>query len=119
MPSNGRPQSRDPFSQLDARLVVGAIVTDIDHGVDAGGLRVLQRLGRGQRLAQVQEVRVGIDQATGSGFSIRGNKTPPSEVWVRGASLPHSLAVAQGAFRSAFTCAAILPAVSGRNGEIK
>jgi hypothetical protein len=112
-------QSRNPFNQLQARPVVGAIVTDVDDGLDPGARGILQGLLRSQRLAQVQEVRVRIDQATGSGFSIRGNRTPPGAVWVRGASRPHSRAVAQGAFRSAFTCAAILTALSGRKGEIK
>ena len=119
VPSDGGPQSRHPFGQVEARLVVAGVVTDVDHSVHAGGFGVLQRLHWGERLAQVQEVRVRIDQATGSGFSIRGNRTPARDVWVRGASLPHSRAVAQGVLRSALTCAAIFPAVSGRNGETR
>jgi hypothetical protein len=113
------PQSGNPLCQIQARSVVRGIVTDVHHGLHAGLAGLLERLFRCQWLAQVQEVGVGIDQAAGSGFSIRGKRTPPSAVWVRGGSLPHSLAVAHGALRSTFTWAATLLAVSGRNGEIK
>ena len=119
MPTDRRPQARDLFGQLDTWPVVTGIVTDIDHGLHAGGMRLLQRLRRLERLTQVQEVGVRIDQATGSGFSIRGKSTPPSVVWVRGANRPHSRAVSQDALGSALTCAAIFAAVSGMNGVIK
>ena len=112
-------QAGDLFGKPDALTVVAPVVADVDHHLNADVLRVGQRLGRGQRFAQMKEVRMRIDQATGSGFSIRGNRTPASAVCVRGASLPQSRTVAQGAFGSAFTCAAIFEAVSGRNGEIK
>src|SRR5204862_726313 len=113
------PQPRNLLRQLYTLPVIRAIVADIDHGPYTRGSSVFQRLGGRQRRAQVKEVGVRIDQATGSGFSIRGKRTPPSTVWVRGASLPHSRAVAQGAFRSALICVATLPAVSGRKGEIR
>ena len=119
MSADGRPQLRKALGQVQAAPVVGGIVADIDHGLHPRGPRILEGLLRRQRLAQIQEVGVRIDQATGSGFSIRGNKTPPSEVWVRGASLPHSRAVAHGVFGSALIWAATLPAVSGRNGAIR
>src|SRR5438309_602784 len=119
MPTDGCREPRDPLRQRHARPVVGGVVADIHHGVDTDGPRLLQRLLRRNALAQVQEMGVRIDQATGSGFSIRGKRTPPSAVWVRGASLPHSRAVVQEAFGSALICVAILVAVSGRKGEIK
>src|SRR5437773_1094872 len=118
MPADGCPQARSAFGQLDSRPVISAIVADIDHGLHTGGSCLFQRLRRRQRRAQVQEVGVRIDQATGSGFSIRGKRTPPSVVWVRGANRPHSWAVAQDALGSTLTCAAIFAAVSGMNGVI-
>ena len=119
MPADGRSQPRNALRQFEAPPVVGGIVADVDHGFHAGLPRILEGLLWCQRITQVEEMGVRIDQATGSGFSIRGNRTPPNEVWVRGASLPHSRAVAHGVFRSALTWAATLTAVSGRNGEIK
>ena len=119
MPADGGRKPWDPLRQLHARPVVRGVVADVYHGFHATRPRFLQRLLRREALAQVQEMGVRIDQATGSGFSIRGNRTPPSEVCVRGASLPHSRALAQGAFRSTLICAATLAAVSGRKGEIK
>ena len=119
MPPDCRPQPRNLLRQLDTRPVIRAIVADIDHGPYTRGSSVFQRLGGRQRRAQVKEVGVRIDQATGSGFSIRGKRTPPSVVWVRGANRPHSRAVAQDALGSALTCAAILVAVSGMNGMIR
>ena len=112
-------QSGDALCQLDAGLVIARVVPNVDHSSDANGSRLLQRLLGTESVAQVQEMRVGIDQATGSGFSSRGNRTSPRLVWVRGASLPHCRAVAQGALTSALTCRAILLAVSGRNGLIR
>jgi len=112
----------DPGSslgQVDAGSVIGCVVADVDHRVDAGLTCLLQRLFNRERLPQEQKVSVRVDQATGSGFSIRGKSTLPSAVCVRGASLPHSRAVAQGALRSTRICGAIFAAVSGRNGEIK
>ena len=119
VPADGRCQPRDPLRELDTRPVVRGVVADVDHGVHAGGPRLFQRLLRREVLAQVQEMGVRIDQATGSAFSMRGKRTPPSAVCVRGASLPHSRAVAHGAFKSALICSATLAAVSGRKGEIK
>src|SRR6266550_5537865 len=119
MAADGCGKPRDTLCQLHARPVVGGIVADVDHGLHADRPRLLQRLLRREALAQVQEMGVRIDQATGSGFSIRGKRTPPSTVWVRGASLPHSRAVAHGAFKSALICVATLPAVSGRKGEMR
>ena len=119
MPADRGSQARKALSQFDAPPVVGGIVTDVDHGFHPSRSRIVEGLLRGQRVAQVQEVGVRIDQATGSGFSMRGNRTPPSEVCVRGASLPHSRAVSHGVFRSTLTWAATLPAVSGRKGETK
>src|SRR5947207_9363922 len=119
MPADGCGKPWHPLRQRHARPVVGGVVADVHHRFHADRPRVIQRLLRRETLAQVQEMRVRIDQATGSGFSIRGKRTPPSTVWVRGASLPHSRAVAQGAFRSALICVATLPAVSGRKGEIR
>src|SRR6266516_344060 len=100
-------------------MVVREVIVEADftHRDDRPSL--LQRLLRREALAQVQEMGVRIDQATGSGFSIRGKRTPPSTVWVRGASLPHSRAVAEGAFKSALICVATLAAVSGKNGETR
>ena len=119
MPPDCRPQPRNLLRQLDTRPVIRAIVSDIDNRLHAGGSRPFQRLRGRQRRAQVQEVGVRIDQATGSGFSIRGKRTPPRVVWVRGANRPHSRAVTQDALGSALTCAAILVAVSGMNGVIR
>src|SRR5256885_6815733 len=119
VPADRRPQPGNPFGQIDAGSVVRGIVADVDHGLHAGLAGLLQRLLRCQRLAQVQEVGVRIDQATGSGFSIRGKSTPPSVVCVRGGSFPHSLAVAHGVLRSTLTWAATLPAGSGTMGGSK
>ena|SRR5438067_13212590 len=119
MPSDGSAQAVDLLCQFDARLIVGRIVADVDHGNHAGQPRFSKRLLRGEWFRQMQEMGVRIDQATGSGFSMRGKSGSPRDVWVRGASLPHCLAWSQGAFRSARTWAAMRPAVSGRNGEIR
>jgi hypothetical protein len=119
MATNGRSQTGQPLRQVESWPVVRAVVPDVQYRLHTGGTGFLQCLLRRQRFAQVQEVRVRIDQATGSGFSMRGNSTPPRVVCVRGASLPHSRAVAQGIFGSALTWAPIFPAVSGKKGEIK
>src|SRR6202035_5481132 len=69
-PGDGRSQSPNSFGQLDTGLVVRGVVANVQNGLDAGCPRLLQRLLRRRRLAQVQEMGVGIDQATGSGFSM-------------------------------------------------
>src|SRR5207302_4209167 len=119
MPADGRGKPWDALRQFHAGPVVRGVVADIHHGVHAGLTRLPQRLLRRDRLTQVQEMGVRIDQATGSGFSMRGKRTPPSAVCVLGASLPQSRAVSQGAFRSTLIWAAIFAAVSGRNGEMR
>jgi hypothetical protein len=52
-------------------------------------------------------------------LSIRGKSGPFNVVCVRGCRRPHSRAVAQGAFRSALTWAAIFAPVSGMKGETR
>ena len=73
-------QARKALRQFHAPPIVGGIVADVDHRFHSRRPRIVEGLLRCQRVAQVQEVGVRIDQATGSGFSIRGNRTPPSEV---------------------------------------
>ena len=119
MAANGCAQPGDPLGELQPWPVVRAIIAHVDHRVDAGLTRLFERLLGRQRRGQMQEVRVRVDQAIGSGFSMRGNRMPPRLVCVRGASLPHSRAAAQGVLRSALTWPAILIAVSGRKGEIR
>jgi len=119
MAANGCAQPGDPLGELQPWPVVRAIIAHVDHRVDAGLTRLFERLLGRQRRGQMQEVRVRVDQAIGSGFSMRGNRMPPRLVCVRGASLPHSRAAAQGVLKSALTWLAILIAVSGRKGEIR
>ena len=120
MPADGRPQTRNPLGEIQAGLVVTIVVPDGEHchhpGIPCGQQGPL----RCHRRGQVQEVRVRVDQGRdGSGFSILGKSGLSSVVWVRGASLPHSRAVAQGALRSALTWAAILAPASGMKGDTR
>jgi len=119
MAPNGCPQAGDAFGEFDPRTVIRRVVANVDHGVNADGARLFQRLLGSDAVAQVQQMGVRIDQATGSGFSILGNSTSPRLVCVFGTSRPHWRALAQGALRSALSCSAILFAVSGRKGAIR